>query len=302
MARMSTARRREARAFYLFASPWIIGLFLWTLGPMLASLYLSFTNYDLFTSPQWAGLQNYISLFTSDTTFRDSLGNTLYFVAVGLPLSLLISLGLALLLNEPVRGITAFRTLFYVPSLVPAVASSILWISLFDGQYGIINAGLRAVGLPPVNWLLDPNWVKPAIIITMLWSVGGSMIIYLAGLQNIPEHLYDSAKIDGAGALRRFWNVTLPLLTPTILFQLIIGLISYFRLFDAAYVMTSGGPGDSSTTFMFYLFRNAFGSESNQMGYASAQAWILFVIVIICAGLIFRSAARWVFYEGSLNA
>ena len=301
MARMSAARRREARAFYLFASPWIVGLFIWTLGPMLASLFLSFTNYDLFTAPQWAGLQNYISLFTSDTTFRDSLFNTLFFVAVGLPITLIFSLGLALLLNEPLRGITFFRALFYVPSLVPAVASSILWISLFDTQYGIINGALRAVGLPQVNWLLDPNWVKPAIIISMLWSVGGSMIIYLAGLQNIPEHLYESAKIDGAGSLRRFWNVTLPMLTPTILFQLIIGLISYFQLFDAAYVMTQGGPGDSSTTFMFYLFRNAFGSEENQMGYASAQAWILFVIVVVCAWLVFKSSARWVFYEGSLN-
>src|SRR5207253_628023 len=232
---------------------------------------------------------------------RDSLLNTLFFVVFGLPVTLVLSMLLALLLNERLPGITFFRALYYVPSLVPAVANSILWISLFDAQYGIINGSLRAAHLPGVNWLTDPNWVKPAIIISMLWGVGGSMIIYLAGLQNIPEHLYESAKIDGAGTLRRFWHVTLPMLTPTILFQLIIGLISYFQLFDAAYVMTNGGPGDASTTFMFYLWRNAFGSEENQMGYASAQAWILFVIVVFCAWLVFKSAARWVFYEGSLN-
>ncbi|MFI5270338.1 MAG: carbohydrate ABC transporter permease, partial [Chloroflexota bacterium] len=235
---MSPARRREARAFYLFAAPWVLGLLIWTLGPMIASLYLSFTSYDLFTSPQWVGLQNYSDLITADGTFRSALANTFYFVAIGLPVNLVLSLATALLLNERLRGILFFRALYSVPSLVPSVASGVLWISLFDPQYGIIDGLLRALHLPTVDWLTDPAWIKPAIIIILLWGVGNGMIIYLAGLQNVPEQLYESAKIDGAGAFGRFRHVTLPLLTPTILFQVVIGLIGFFQLFDQIYVLT----------------------------------------------------------------
>jgi multiple sugar transport system permease protein len=300
--RMSTHRRREAIAFYLFASPWIIGFLIWTAGPMLASLYISFTNYDLFNSPQWLGLQNYTDLLTNDSEFRHAVFNTFYFVLIGLPINLVVALATALLLNERLRGITIFRAIYYVPSLVPAVASGVLWISLFDPQYGMLDAVLRFFHLPAIDWLTDPMWIKPAIIITLLWGVGGGMIIYLAGLQNIPEHLYDAAKIDGAGAWSRFRYVTLPLLTPSILFQLIIGLIGFFQLFDQIYVLTSNHPGDDTITFMYYLFQTAFGSESNEMGYASAQAWVFFVIVMAATLLIFRTSARWVFYEGEQRA
>ncbi len=299
--RMGVARRREAVAFYLFASQWILGFLIWTVGPMLASLYLSFTSYDLFSPPQWLGLQNYSDLLTSDGTFRSAIANTFYFVVVGLPITLVLSLATALLLNERLRGIVVFRALFYVPSLVPSVASGVLWISLFDPQYGVLDGILRFFHLPSVDWLTDPNAIKPAIIITLLWGVGSGMIIYLAGLQSVPEHLYESAKIDGAGAIARFWFVTLPLLTPTILFQLVIGLIGYFQIFDQIYVLTNNRPDDSSITFTYYLFQTAFGSESNQMGYASAQAWIFFVVVMVCTAIVFRSSARWVFYEGARN-
>lgn len=295
---LSPARRREAVAFYLFASPWIVGFLALTVGPMIASLYLSFTSYDLFTSPQWVGAQNYIDLLTADGQFRDAMFNTFYFVAFGLPLNLIVALATALLLNERMKGITLFRAVYYVPSLVPAVASGVLWISLFDPQYGMLDAALRFLHLPAIDWLVDPTWTKPAIIITLLWGVGGGMIIYLAGLQNIPEHLYEAAKIDGAGAWSRFRHVTLPLLTPSILFQLIIGLIGTFQLFDQIYVLTSNQPGEDTITFMYYLFKTAFGSETNQMGYASAQAWIFFVIVMAATGLVFKTSARWVFYEG----
>ncbi len=295
---MSPVRRREARAFYLFAAPWILGLLIWTLGPMIASLYLSFTSYDLFTSPQWVGLQNYSDLLTADDTFRHALTNTFYFVVIGLPINLVVSLATALLLNERLRGILFFRALYYVPSLVPSVASGVLWISLFDPQYGIIDGLLRALHLPTVDWLTDPAWIKPAIVIILLWGVGNGMIIYLAGLQNVPEQLYESAKIDGAGAIGRFRHVTLPMLTPTILFQVVIGLIGFFQLFDQIYVLTVNRPDESSITFMYYLFQSAFGSESNQMGYASAQAWIFFAIVMACTFAVFKTSARWVFYEG----
>ncbi|HZU14318.1 MAG TPA: sugar ABC transporter permease [Chloroflexota bacterium] len=297
--RMTRLERREAIAFYLFASPWILGFLIWTLGPMLASLYLSFTNYDLFTPPQWVGLQNYTGLLTSDGEFRSAMFNTFYFVIIGLPVNLVLALATALLLNERLRGITFFRGLYYVPTLVPAVASGVLWISLFDPQYGVLDAILRVFHLPSIDWLADPNWIKPAIIITLLWGVGGGMIIYLAGLQNIPEQLYESAKIDGAGAWSRFFHVTLPLLTPTILFEVIIGLIGFFQIFDQIYVLTYNHPGEESITFMYYLFQTAFGSETNQMGYASAQAWIFFVIVMAATFLVFKTSARWVFYEGA---
>lgn len=297
--KMTRLEQREAIAFYLFASPWIAGFLIWTLGPMLASLYLSFTNYDLFSAPQWVGLQNYTGLIASDGEFHAAMLNTFYFVAIGLPLNLVLALATALLLNERLRGITIFRGLYYVPTLVPAVASGVLWISLFDPQYGILDAVLRVFHLPSIDWLVDPNWIKPAIIITMLWGVGGGMIIYLAGLQNIPEQLYESAKIDGAGSWARFLHVTLPLLTPTILFEVIIGLIGYFQIFDQIYVLTYNHPGEESVTFMYYLFQTAFGSETNQMGYASAQAWIFFVIVMAATFLVFKTSARWVFYEGA---
>jgi multiple sugar transport system permease protein len=296
--RMGGRERREAVAFYLFAAPWILGFLIWTVGPMLASLYFSFTNYDLFDPLQWVGWQNYLDLITTDSAFHHAMFNTFYFVLIGLPINLVLALATALLLNERLRGITLFRAIYYVPSLVPAVASGVLWISLFDPQYGMLDAILRFLHLPSIDWLSDPNWTKPAIIITLLWGVGGGMIIYLAGLQNIPEHLYESAKIDGAGPWSRFRYVTLPLLTPSILFQLIIGLIGYFQLFDQIYVLTSNHPGDDTITFMYYLFQTAFGSESNQLGYASAQAWIFFVIVVAATALVFRTSARWVFYEG----
>ncbi len=299
--RVSTARRRETLAFYAFASPWLLGLVIWTLGPMVASLYLSFTNYDLFDTPQWIGWQNYSDLLTSDDAFRSALLNTFYFVVVGLPISLIVSLATALLLNERLRGIVFFRALYYVPSLVPSVASGVLWITLFDPQYGILDGALRFLHLPSVDWLTDPMWIKPAIIITLVWGMGSGMIIYLAGLQNVPEQFYEAAKIDGAGAFGRFRHVTLPLLTPTILFQVVMGLIGYFQLFDQIYVLTTNRPDDNSMTFMYYLFRTAFGSESNEMGYASAQAWVFFVIVMVCTAMVFKSSARWVFYERGAN-
>jgi multiple sugar transport system permease protein len=296
---MTPMQRREAIAFYLFASPWIVGFVVLTLGPMLASLYFSFTNYDLFTSPQWVGLQNFRELLTSDSTFRHAMWNTFYFVIIGLPLNLVLALAIALLLNERMRGITVFRSLYYVPTLVPAVASGVLWISLFDPQFGVLDAVLRLFHLPSIDWLSDPIWIKPAILITLLWGVGGGMIIYLAGLQNIPEQYYDSAKIDGAGPIARFRHITLPLLTPSILFQAVIGLIGFFQIFDQIYVLTFNRPGEQSITFMYYLFQTAFGGETNQMGYASAQAWIFFVIVMVSTLLVFKTSARWVFYEGS---
>ncbi len=292
---LSRMRRHEERLFYLLLLPWLFGFLAFTLGPMAISLYLSLTSYDLFSAPVFQGLNNYVVMFTADPQFWISLKNTLYMVATDLPIGLVASLCAALLLNRSIVGINVFRAIYYVPVLVPAVASSLLWVWIFDPQLGVLNFFLGALHIPGQNWLSSEALVKPSIIMMNLFGVGGGMIIYLAGLQGIPQQLYEAAGIDGAGVWARFRNITLPMLSPTIFFQLVLGVIGELQLFTQAYVMTQGGPNYSSLFYQLYLFSNAF--RYYKMGYASALAWILFAITLLLTLVVFRSSPYWVYYE-----
>lgn len=297
---MTGKQARELAKGLAFASPWIVGFAVFTAYAVAASLYFSFCRYDILSPPQWIGLSNYSRLILDDEVFRRSLWSTMYMVVFGLPIGLAASLGVSLLLNAKVRGIAVYRTIFYVPSLVPAVALATLWLWLLNTDIGLINVMLRKVGIAGPGWLTDPVWSKPALILMGLWGAGGSAIIYLAGLQGIPDHLYEAAELDGAGVLSKFRHVTLPMLSPVIFFNLIMGLIGSFQYFTQVYIMTNGGPQDSTLFYALYLFNRAF--VDLKMGYASAMAWILFVITLLCTLVVFKTSARWVYYEGEKAA
>lgn len=293
---MTGSQRKELAKGLAFASPWIIGFTVFTAYAIAASLYYSFCRYDILSPPQWIGLSNYSRLILDDEVFARSLWNTMYMVIFGLPLGLAGSLAISLLLNARVRGIAIYRTIFYVPSLVPAVALATLWLWLLNTDIGLVNVLLRKIGIAGPGWLTDPAWSKPALILMGLWGVGGSAIIYLAGLQGIPDHLYEAAELDGAGTLMKFRHVTLPMLSPVIFFNLVMGLIGSFQYFTQVYIMTGGGPQDSTLFYALYLFNRAF--VDLKMGYASAMAWVLFAITLACTLIVFKSSARWVYYEG----
>ena len=286
--------RREALECYLFISPVCIGLLVFTIGPILASLYFSFTEYNIIRAPKWVGLDKFHDLI-QDELFWQSLKVTSLYVAMHLPISLVLALGIALLMNQKVRGIIFFRTVYYLPSVVSGVAVALLWMWIFNPEFGILNTLLALVNIQGPAWLFDEHWSLPAIALMSLWGVGGSMLIYLAGLQGIPSELYEAAEIDGASRWRRFWFITLPLLSTVILFNLVMGLIASFQEFTPAYVMTSGGPNFSTLFYNYYLYENAF--EYLYMGYASAMAWVLLVIVLILTLLVFKSSPMWVFYQ-----
>ncbi|MBI2941135.1 MAG: sugar ABC transporter permease [Chloroflexi bacterium] len=294
-----TLRQREALAAYLFLLPWLVGLLVFVLGPVVASFLLAFTSWDLLNPPQWIGLGNFDKMFSGDKLFPISLYNTAYYTFISVPLHVVVALVLALALNLPLRGIRFFRTAFYVPSVTPAVANAILWLWIFQPEVGLLNVALGAFGVPPQRWLFEAELAKPSFIIMSMWASGGQMVIFLAGLQSIPEHLYEAASIDGAGAWRRFLHVTLPMLSPVIFFNLVIGLIGTFQVFSAAYIMTGGGPSYSTLFYVLYLYNNAF--KFLQMGYASALAWVLFLIVLFFTLVQFLVAGRWVYYEGELK-
>jgi multiple sugar transport system permease protein len=286
----------EARWGLLFISPWLIGFLLFTAGPMLTSLWLSLTKYDLH-SMEFVGAENYRRLLFVDPLFWKALTNTMVYAIFAVPLGILGSLGVALLLNQRVRGVRLFRTLFYLPTMVPAVASAIMWQWMFNTDNGVLNMGLGFFGIPPIQWLQDERFTLPAFVLMSLWGIGGArMVIFLAGLQGISDTYYEAARIDGASAWQRFRCVTLPLLSPVMFFNLILGVIGAFQVFTSAYVMTGGGPNNASLFYALYLFRNAF--EYFKLGKASALAWILFVILLVLSVIQFRLSKRWVHYEG----
>jgi multiple sugar transport system permease protein len=297
--RGSRMARREAAQFYLFLSPWLIGFVVLTLGSTLTSLLFSFSRWDILSPARFVGLANFAKLVAHDPSFLKALGNTLYYAAFSIPLAIAGGLAISVLMNQKLRGIGIYRTVYYLPVVVSGVATALLWKWIFDPKTGLFNKLLSLVVAHPPGWLLDPNWSKPAFIIMGLWGVGGAMVIYLAGLQGIPEELYEAAKIDGATAWQRFRSVTLPLLTPAIFYQLVIGTMAAFQFFTPAYIMTGGGPEDSTLFYNLYLFRNAF--EWMKMGYASALAWILFAIILGITTLQFKGAGRWVYYEGKIE-
>lgn len=293
---MTPARRREAIAFYLTISPWLIGFLLLTVGPMLYSFYISFTRWDLITDPVWVGPRNYLERMPNDPRFWQSLKVTFIFTAAYVPLELAGGLGLAMLVRNQIRGVRIFRTIFYLPTVLAGVAFVVVWIWILDPRGGLINSALRMVGIQGPRWLLDPDWALPSLILMSFWGWGRTMVIYLAGLQSIPGDLYEAAAIDGASGLRRFWHVTIPMLTPTIFFNLILSVIGTFQTFTNAFVATNGGPLDATLFFVLYLYKRAF--EQFDMGYASALAWVLFVIILVFTLLIFRTQRFWVFYAG----
>jgi multiple sugar transport system permease protein len=297
-AHRGALRRREARAGLLFVLPWLLSLLIFTTYPVLAAFYLSLTDYNVVQPPTWVGLQNYRTMLTADPAFWISVKNTAFYTLLAVPLGLAGSLALALLLNLRVRGLAVYRTLVYLPALTPPVASTIIFIGMFDPEGGLINAILQQVGLPALGWLNDPTWAKPALIMMSLWGLGAGALIFLAGLQEIPQALLEAAAIDGAGPWLRFRHITLPLLTPVILFNLVVGVIGAFHVFTPALVSggTTGKPLESTLMLMVHIYRNAFRYFA--MGYASALAVVLFLAVLMVTWAIFRSAQVWLYEVG----
>lgn len=293
MKKHLSLKMHEKWSFYGFISPWVIGFVLFVIGPVTYSFCFSFTNYSIISSAEFIGLKNYSDLL-KDSLFWISSYNTIYYVILFVPLGIIISLGLATVLNQDVKGLAIYRTIYYLPAVMPAVANAVLWIWLLDPQWGLINTGLNMLGIQGPGWLSSEHWSKPGIILMSLWSLGSWIVIYLAGLQGVPLQLYEAAEIDGATKLQKFFHITLPLMTPTIFFTVIVGLIGAFQIFTQAYIMTSGGPVNSTLFYALYLYRNAFNYL--KMGYASSMAWILFVIVLVLTILQFKLSRRWVFY------
>jgi len=297
--RVLSLSQRESIWAYILIGPWIVGFLIFTLGPMIASLIFSFTDYAINKPLNFLGVANFIEMFIKDYRFWHSLRVTLTFAIFAIPLGLIFGLLLALLLNAKVPGLSIWRTLYYTPSVVSGVAVAVLWMYLFNPRYGIINWLLSLFKISGPGWLASPDWALPALIIMSLWSVGGGMIIYLAGLQGIPTVLYEAAEIDGANSVQSFFSITLPLITPVLFYNLVTGIIGTFQIFTSVYVMTAGGPAEATLFYNLYLYNNAF--RYGRMGYASALAWVLFLIVMILTLLVFRSSSTWVYYEGELR-
>jgi multiple sugar transport system permease protein len=298
----ATAPYGESRWGLLFVAPWIIGFLTLTLGPMVASLVLSLTNYDAirFTPDRFVGLANYERL-VEDPLVWTSLGNTLFFSVLYVPASVLLGLGLALLLERARVASGLFRTIFYLPNVTPAVAVGALFLLLLNGQSGLLNQALRGVGLPGPSWLNDPTWIKPGIVLMMLWSIGGTVVILYAALRNVPRELLEAAMLDGAGSAARFRHITVPAISGALFFTLVVNTIASLQLFAEVYTMffgaqTSGAAEQSALFYVIYLFRNAF--EFGRMGYASALAWLLFLVILVVTLVQLRVSRRWVYYEG----
>ena len=288
---------QEERSAWLAISPWIAGFLIFTLIPICASIYFSMTRYDVISSPQWVGLSNYRQLLGDDERFRRSIWNTVVYTALFVPLHLVITLAVSLLLNEARHFKGIFRTVYYLPSITPAVANAFLWIWILNPNDGLVNRLLRAMHLPAPAWTVDPFWTKPTVVISQLWLMGGAMIILLAGLKGVPDVLYEAAKLDGAGVWRRFRDVTLPMTSGILFFLTTVSVINSLQVFTQGYVMfdKDGGPRESALFAIMYLFKRAF--EYFQMGYASAIAWILFLLIVVVTFVQFRLSKRWVYYE-----
>lgn len=297
--RLRNKRHTNRKDLYgwLFAMPAILGLLIFTLGPMIYSLYMSFTDYTGSNSPTFTGLDNYRRMFSGeDQYFYKSLAVTFYFVILSVPTGIIYSFLLAILLNQNVKGKAVFRTIFYLPSIVPIIAISFIWLWLLNPDLGLANELLRSLGLPGSQWIFGEKTVMPSLALMNLWTTGGTMIIFLAGLQDIPRSLYEAIEMDGGTRLDKLRHITIPLMTPTIFFNLIMGIINGFQVFSQAYVMTNGGPNNASLFYVFYLYREAF--QFSRMGSASAIAWVLFAIIMILTYVVFRTSNKWVYYEG----
>jgi len=292
--RRLSLQRREEIEFYVAISPWLIGFVLFTGGPILYSLLMSLTNWTGLTTRQWIGMANYGSLL-HDRLYWTVLQNTFYYGFASVLIGTIVALIAAILMNQKVPGIGIFRTLYYLPSVPVGVANAVMWVWVFNPQVGLINSFLRLVGIEGPEWLYSTQWAMPALVLLSLWGLGTNMIIFLAGLQGIPTHLYEAARIDGANKWHEFRHVTLPMLSPSLFYVTIISTINSFQIFDTVYVMTQGGPGKATLVYVLHLYRNAF--EYQKMGYASAMAWILFLIILGLTWLQFKVSRYWVYYE-----
>ena len=290
------AQTRRDLVGYGFIAPWLLGFIAFTAWPFLRSVYLSFTRYDVVRPPRWVGISNYRTLLTDDETFWKSAWVTVKFAAISVPLAIVVGVALALLLDSKIRGIAIYRTIFFLPSIVPTVATTAIFMWILNPQIGLVNGLLEKMGVTGPAWLTDPTWAFWSLVFIALWGVGSSMVIYLAGLKDIPNYLYEAATIDGAGPLKKLTKVTLPMLTPVIFFNLVMGVIGAFQYFTQAYIMTQGGPEDSTRFYALYLFDRAW--RYADMGYASAMAWVLFLAIVVLTSLLFRTQKRWVHYGG----
>jgi multiple sugar transport system permease protein len=293
---LSRRTRRNLLTGLAFVSPWIAGYLAFTVYPILASAYYSLTRYDVLRPARFVGLENYVLIFTKDEIFRTVLSNTLYMVVLGVPAGLATAFLLASLLNNEMKARSVFRLIFFMPAIVPEVVTAEVWRWVYNTNWGVINSVLKALGQPVIPFLSSQTLAKPSLILIGCWAAGGSMVIFLAALQDVPRPLYDAAMVDGANAFHRFWHVTIPMCTPAILFVLLTGMIGAFQQFGLAWLLTQGGPNQATEFYSINLYRNAF--VYFKMGYASALAWILFVLIVICTILVFRSSARWVYYGG----
>lgn len=303
--RLGRQALREEREFYLFVSPWIIGFLIWTAGPMLFSLYVSFTEWDILTPPRWVGLQNYQTLWhdllepSRLVLFRQSLIVTTIYTVLMVPLRMIVNLGGAILLNQKIRGMTVFRALFYSPTIVPAVASAMVWLWIMQSNGGLVSLILNRLGLPNQTWLYRTDTALITLVGLGLWGFGSQMLFFLAGLQSIPEHLYEAAKIDGANNWHQFRFITLSMLSPVIFYNLVISLMGTFQAFDAAFLYTGGGPNYATHFYVLNIYQ--FGWRYFKFGLASAMAWVLLVIILIMTLLVVKSSSAWVYYEGEVR-
>jgi multiple sugar transport system permease protein len=280
----------------LFISPWLIGFLLFTIYPLISSLYYGFTRYDLLNPPVFLGLGNYIDIFTEDPHFGKVVYNTLYYVGLSAPLGVVAAFLMASLLNTEIAGRSVFRAIFFFPAIVPAVVTAMVWAFLLNVQYGAINSTLAGLGLSTIPFLSSPDLAKPSLILIHMWAQGNAIVIFLASLQDVPRSLYEAATVDGANTWHKFWNITVPMCTPVILFNLIMGFIGGFQNFILPWLLTQGGPNQATEFYSVYLYRNAFSYF--RMGKASALAWVLFVIIVTFTVILFKSSARWVYYGG----
>jgi multiple sugar transport system permease protein len=293
---MTNLEKKKMIWGYFFIFPCIIGALLFVLGPMIFSLIVSFTKWNILNPMQFIGFDNYKTMFTGDPLFWKSLRITFYYVILSVPVINIFALFLAILLNSNVKGRSIFRTVFYIPSIVPIVASATLWLFIYNPTYGLLNKVMDFVHLPEQKWIWDEHLVIASIVVMSAWGAGSVMVIYLAGLQSVPVHLYEAIEIDGGGTLRKIWNITIPMMSPIIFFNMVMSFIGGLQVFTEGYIMTQGGPNNASLFYMLNLYREAFTNQN--LGYASAMAWFLFVIIAIVTALVFKSSSFWVYYEG----
>ncbi|MFK4342749.1 MULTISPECIES: carbohydrate ABC transporter permease [unclassified Paenibacillus] len=288
--------RMERNWGLLFALPAILGLMIFTIGPITASFVFSLTDWTIGGQMNFIGLDNYRTILTEDSTFSQSMFVTTYYALGSVPLGLVAAFIIALLLNQKVKGLSVFRTIYYLPTIVPSIANTMLWLWMFNPDFGLLNSLLEHAGLPGSKWIYDESTAIPSLIMMSTWGIGNTVIIFLAGLQSVPTHLYEAAEVDGGHMWHKFIHITIPSMTPTIFFNLVMSLISTFQAFNQAYVMTNGGPNNSTLFYVFYLWRTAF--TETKIGYASALAWILFFVIMVLTVLIFSTSKKWVHYEG----